>query len=352
MLRRGYERWLDRWETDLATRSTDRVVRPFEWGMEWVGDLELPGLRPFDGGDEAAWLAEANQAIIRNGELYFQHRTPKDFTLDGEWLRFTSPLETPYAENNLVEARWFPMPEDKQNRRKRAVLVLPHWNSHAQQHVALCRGFQKLGIPALRLSLPYHDRRMPPPLTRADYAVSSNIGRTMHATRQAVHDIRACVDWLEQQGFENIGIVGTSLGSAYAFLASSYDHRLKVNVFNHCSARFGDVVWTGLSTRHIKASLEQHLTLEQLQTVWDGMSPRFYMEQFARHQSKKNLFIYTTYDTTFLPRYSEEILACVRSSGAPHKLVVLPCGHYTMGETPFKFIVGYHIISHVARRLG
>ncbi|MFN9300096.1 MAG: RcgR family putative quorum lactone hydrolase [Acidobacteriota bacterium] len=352
MLRRSYERWLDGWETDLATRSTDRVVRPFEWGMEWVGDLELPGLRPFDGGDEAAWLAEANQAIIRNGELYFQHRTPKDFTLDGEWLRFTSPLETPYAENNLVEARWFPMPEDKQNRRKRAVLVLPHWNSHAQQHVALCRGFQKLGIPALRLSLPYHDRRMPPPLTRADYAVSSNIGRTMHATRQAVHDIRACVDWLEQQGFENIGIVGTSLGSAYAFLASSYDHRLKVNVFNHCSARFGDVVWTGLSTRHIKASLEQHLTLEQLQTVWDGMSPRFYMEQFARHQSKKNLFIYTTYDTTFLPRYSEEILTCVRSSGAPHKLVVLPCGHYTMGETPFKFIVGYHIISHVARRLG
>lgn len=352
MLRRGYERWLDRWETDLATRSTDRVVRPFEWGMEWVGDLELPGLRPFDGGDEAAWLAEANQAIIRNGELYFQHRTPKDFTLDGEWLRFTSPLETPYAENNLVEARWFPMPEDKQNRRKRAVLVLPHWNSHAQQHVALCRGFQKLGIPALRLSLPYHDRRMPPPLTRADYAVSSNIGRTMHATRQAVHDIRACVDWLEQQGFENIGIVGTSLGSAYAFLASSYDHRLKVNVFNHCSARFGNVVWTGLSTRHIKASLEQHLTLEQLQTVWDAMSPRFYIEQFARHQSKKNLFIYTTYDTTFLPRYSEEILTCVRSSGAPHKLVVLPCGHYTMGETPFKFIVGYHIISHVARRLG
>lgn len=352
MLRRSYERWLDGWETDLATRSTDRVVRPFEWGMEWVGDLELPGLRPFDGGEEAAWLAEANEAIIRNGELYFQHRTPKDFTLDGEWLRFTSPLETPYAENNLVEARWFPMPEDKQNRRKRAVLVLPHWNSHAQQHVALCRGFQKLGIPALRLSLPYHDRRMPPPLTRADYAVSSNIGRTMHATRQAVHDIRACVDWLEQQGFENIGIVGTSLGSAYAFLASSYDHRLKVNVFNHCSARFGNVVWTGLSTRHIKASLEQHLTLEQLQTVWDGMSPRFYMEQFARHQSKKNLFIYTTYDTTFLPRYSEEILTCVRSSGAPHKLVVLPCGHYTMGETPFKFIVGYHIISHVARRLG
>jgi len=244
------------------------------------------------------------------------------------------------------------MPEGKENRKKRAVIVLPHWNSHAQQHVALCQGFQKLGIPALRMSLPYHDRRMPPPLTRADYAVSSNIGRTLHATRQAVLDIRATVDWLEQSGYENIGIVGTSLGSCYAFLASAFDTRLKVNVFNHCSARFGDVVWTGLSTRHIKASLEQHLSLEGLQTVWDSMSPRFYMDQFASHQTKKNLFIYTTYDTTFLPQYSKEILASVKASGAPHKLVVLPCGHYTMGETPFKFIVGYHIISHIARKLG
>jgi hypothetical protein len=352
MLRRRYERWLDRWETDLATRSTDRVVRPFEWGTDWLSDLSLPGLPPLEEANPAPWIAAVNRLTIEHSALYYQHQTPTDFTLDGEWLRFTSPLETPYPENNLVEARWFPLAPGKPNRRKRAVLVLPHWNSHAQQHVALCQGFQKLGIPALRLSLPYHDRRMPPPLTRADYAVSSNIGRTLHATRQAVLDIRACVDWLEQQGFENIGIVGTSLGSAYAFLASAHDSRLKVNVFNHCSARFGDVVWTGLSTRHIKASLEKHLTLEELQQVWDSMSPRFYMDRFARHQDKKNLFIYTTYDTTFLPEYSREILSCVKQSGAPHKLVVLPCGHYTMGETPFKFIVGYHIISHVARHLG
>jgi dienelactone hydrolase len=351
MLLRRYERWLDRWETDLATRSTDRVVRPFEWGTEWLQDVGLQGMRPFDGGDPADWIAEVNQQAIARGADFFAHRTPTDFALDGEWLRFTSPVESGFAENDLVEARWFPMPEGKENRKKRAVLVLPHWNSHAQQHVALCQGFQKLGIPALRLSLPYHDRRMPPPLTRADYAVSSNIGRTIHATRQAVLDIRASVDWLEQQGFERIGIVGTSLGSCYAFLASAFDARLKVNVFNHCSARFGDVVWTGLSTRHIKQSLAEHLTLEQLQRVWDAMSPRYYMDTFARHQNKKNLFIYTTYDTTFLPEYSKEILECVRDSGAPHKLVVLPCGHYTMGESPFKFIVGYHIISFVARKL-
>jgi dienelactone hydrolase len=345
MLLSRYEKWLDRWETDLATRSTDRVVRPFEWGTQWLG---APALNP---GQEESWIANYNREAIANSDEFLRHQSPQDFSLNGEWLRFTSPLETPYPENNLVEARWFPMPEGKSNRLKRAVLVLPHWNSHAAQHVALCQAFQRLGIPALRLSLPYHDRRMPAHLTRADYAVSSNIGRTIHATRQAVLDIKAAVDWLERQGFEKIGIVGTSLGSCYAFLTSAHDPRIKVNVFNHCSARFGDVVWTGLSTRHIKATLEQNLSLERLQAVWDAMSPKYYMDKYARHPHKKSLFIYTTYDTTFLPKYSREILANVRESKIPHKLVVLPCGHYTMGETPFKFLVGYHIISFVARHL-
>jgi dienelactone hydrolase len=73
----------------------------------------------------------------------------------------------------------------------------------------------------LRISLPYHDHRMPPKLTRADYAVSANIGRTIDATRQAVIDVRSCYDWLEHRGYTDLGIVGTSLGSCYAFLATA-----------------------------------------------------------------------------------------------------------------------------------
>jgi hypothetical protein len=29
----------------------------------------------------------------------------------------------------------------------------------------------------------------------------------------------------------------------------------------------------------------------------------------------------------------------------------LLCGHYTMGETPFKFIDGYHICNYLKRNL-
>ena len=163
--------------------------------------------------------------------------------------RFTSPIETPYPENNLVNARWFPA------RGRRAVVLLPHWNSDALHYTSLCQVFNWLGIAVLRVSMPYHDIRRPPEIDRADYAVSANIGRTLDATRQGVVDVRCCFDWLETQGYNRLGIVGTSLGSCYAFIATAHDPRIKIAAFNHASTYFADVVWHGQSTRHIREGL-------------------------------------------------------------------------------------------------
>ena len=147
-----------------------------------------------------------------------------------------------------------------------------------------------------------------------------------------------------------VGICGTSLGSCYAFLASAHDERLAVNVFNHCSTYFADVVWEGLSTRHIRESLEPEVTLEQLRHVWDVISPPHYLERYAK-LPKKTLFIYAKYDTTFPLRFSEQVIQAAQEHKMWHKKVVLPCGHYTLGETPFKFMAGYNIISFLKKHL-
>ena len=209
---------------------------------------------------------------------------------------------------------------------------------------------KKFGISALRLSLPYHDSRMPPELHRADYAVSANIGRTIDATRQAVIDARSCVDWLQQQGYSRLGMLGTSLGSCYAFLASAHDERLRVNVYNHCSSYFADVVWTGLSTQHIRQGIEEHISLDRLRNVWGAISPVNYMDEYARWP-KINKFIYASYDTTFLPELSRDVIQRIRERGIHNNVVVLPCGHYTLGESPYKFLDGYHIISFFVKKL-
>ena len=65
--------------------------------------------------------------------------------------------------------------------RYRALVVLPQWNSDVNGHIGLCKLLNRYGLTALRMSKAYHDERMPAELERADYHVSSNIGRTISA---------------------------------------------------------------------------------------------------------------------------------------------------------------------------
>ncbi len=344
-----YGQWMLAWENRLCSRANNRVVRAFDWGLDWAHRWPVAQQVPRNGHDPETYLRVLNRAALDSSDHFFAYRSPSDFSLDGNLLRFTSAVDTPYPENNRVHGQWFPA-RVKPGARRVAALVLPHWNASSTQHNALCAGLARLGISALRLSMPYHDYRMPAELERADYAVSSNVARTIDATRQAVIDTRSCVDWLVSQGYARIGLVGTSLGSCYAFLASTHDPRIEVNVFNHCSTYFADVVWEGLSSQHIRKGLESDITLEQLREAWMVISPPNYIERYAK-MKKKSLFIYARYDTTFPLRFSEQVIEKARELGLDHKAVVMPCGHYTLGETPFKFIDGYHICNFLKRNL-
>jgi hypothetical protein len=224
---------------------------------------------------------------------------------------------------------------------------MPQWNADAFSHNALCTLFNRFGISALRLSKPYHDIRRPAELERSDYAVSSNIGRTTEACRQAVVDIRSCIDWLESQGYEQFGVLGTSLGSAYAFIAAAFDPRLQVCAFNHASTWFGDVVWTGQSTRHIRAAFEDAgLTQDLVRRIFTGVSPMAHMERFAANP-RQVLVVHATYDLTFLREFSLDVLTNFDRHKVDYVSKVLPCGHYTTGETPYKYMDGWYLGSFV-----
>jgi len=359
-MRRRYEKWMVNWETRLTMRDTNRVVRHFEWGLEWTeGWPGVNGHRPASDHDSMEkYFHELNAHIISHSDEFFAYRTPADFRLErmkvfkyesgkkddgrdygeGTFLRFTSPHSSPYPENNTANARWFPA------RGKRAVVVVPQWNSDALGHNGLCVLLNYCGIAALRLSMPYHDVRRPAEIERADYAVSANAGRTIAATRQGICDIRSCLDWLQQQGYTELGVLGTSLGSCYAFIAAAHDQRLRACAFNHASTYFADVVWTGQSTRHIRAGIQEEIELDSLRKVWASVSPMSYFDQFARWP-RKSLIVYATYDLTFLPEFSKQVVDEFERRSLPHKVAILPCGHYTTGETPYKFMDAWHLVS-------
>jgi hypothetical protein len=341
------------WERRLASVTTDRVVRPFEWGLEWIPPNGRQEQEPSDA--LGSWVSH----VMSDTDAFFTPPPTSDYQFeratDGSGLlTFPSALVTPHPDNNTVRCRFFPARQSRagagsrEGTRRAAVLVMPQWNAGPDGHAGLCRLLAWNGMSALRLSLPYHDQRMPPELHRADYIVSANVARTIQVCRQAVLDARRAIGWLASQGHDRIGILGTSLGSCLALLTTAHEPLIRAEALNHISPQFADVVWRGLSTRHVREGLDGHIELDWLRALWKPISPQWYLE---RLRDRRTLLVYARYDLTFPVDLSEDLVRAFRELGLPHEVAVLRCGHYSTGKTPFKFVDGWVLTRFLKRAL-
>src|SRR3569833_4644123 len=91
MFRKKYARWMYEWETRRTTRDENRVVRPLEWGFEWIEPFlashgfgaAIPGpeLIRDEAAAEAA-MVRINQLLIRHSDVFFGYDKPTDFRLE------------------------------------------------------------------------------------------------------------------------------------------------------------------------------------------------------------------------------------------------------------------------------
>ncbi|HEX9961631.1 MAG TPA: hypothetical protein VGB00_11895 [Pyrinomonadaceae bacterium] len=334
------KRYMHNRERYFAMLNDNRVVRPFEWGTEFITETE-------NDDDPRRIFREYSQKVLANSDEFFHLPEITDYRLDDRQLTWTSTIETPSIENNTAYAQLFPHAENK----KSAVVVLPHWNAKAKSYFDLCKVFNRVGVTALRLTLPYHEERMPPELDRADYLVAPNVGRTLQSLRQSVVDTRAAVRWLKQQGYEKVGVVGTSIGSCVGFFAFAHDSTIDAGVFNHVSGYVADVVWQGLSTYHVKEGIGNNVSLDELREFWLPISPMVYMDKLAAMPPRPQRYIYTLYDLTFPVDLSRRMMKALREHGIEHSTVKIPCGHYTLGEKPWVYLDGWKIVSFLRKHL-
>src|SRR5260370_35536926 len=96
------------WERRLASVTKDRVVRPFEWGLDWIppNGHALAAAPPDVIG---TWVSN----VMTDTDAFFTPPPTEDYTLglsaNGEQaLVFPSAFVTPHAANNTVPCRYFP----------------------------------------------------------------------------------------------------------------------------------------------------------------------------------------------------------------------------------------------------
>lgn len=341
----AYERWIRRYEHRRWTTDDNRMVRGFEWGLEYLDEAASDRNDPHpetsrNGHDPRQVISDYARRVTEKSAEWFAAEEVRDYELDGEnVLRFTSPVRSQWPENNVVHGQFFPAEKSKG-----AVLVLPNWNAKWHGQVALCHWLQRIGISALKMSLPYHDRRMAKGHERADQLVGPNIGLTLAANRQAVKDARACLSWLEQRGYTKLGILGTSIGSSVGYITLVHDPRVAAGGFFHVSTYFADVVSQGMTTNHVWEGLRSQVSLEELREYWAPISPMPYVEK-GMGAGRETFMVYGKYDPTFLPELTHEMLDSLRRHGAKPKVLELPVGHYSLELAPFSYVAGWKMFS-------
>jgi dienelactone hydrolase len=124
-----------------------------------------------------------------------------------------------YAANERVTARWM----HPSSGPRRAALVYVHgWlepGPWIEEAVFLPRLYAALGVDVLHVQLPFHGTRNPKgALFHGEFFMSADLVRSVEALRQSCIDARTAVAWLRDEGYEEVGVTGISLGGSIAMM--------------------------------------------------------------------------------------------------------------------------------------
>jgi hypothetical protein len=336
-----------RYEEMRFGQEPNRRNLPFGWGLEYIGGDETDQ-------NPREFLDHYVENAVACSDDWYASEPADDYVLTDHVLTFSSAIVSPWPSNNRVHAQLFPA-----KKKGPAVVVLAQWNARWEEQQNVCRWLNRLGLTAIKMSLPYHDRRAIPGHPRADYLVAPNVGLTMQAGRQAVLDVRRTCRWLQQQGYDRVGILGTSIGSAIGFITMCHEPTVQAGAFIHASTYFGDVVSNGLTTKNVwEPMAAAGITHDDLRHFWTPISPFPYIAKMGaapgptKNGAKGILLITGRYDPTFWPEFTDALLAKMRVERVPFERMSLPCGHYSMGTAPFSYAAGFRFGTFLRRALA
>jgi hypothetical protein len=323
----GWQGFVRRREHRLACESDPlKLAGAASVGLELLADeYRDPDDRdPGGAADELPRLLAGVAAARRDAEAYFAASDRPAFHRQGSMLAFDSPTAGD-GPNRTARAQIHDC-----GRRHRAIVLLPYWNASREA----CRPFGALlargGVTCVQLSLPYHDERATTGVGFARELACENLGLTIRSNRQAVLDARACLTWLEQEGYRRIGIVGVSIGASIASIVAAIDERVRAAALLLMADDFAEVVWTGSATRHVRLSLERRFSRDDVHAAWSIISPATYAARLSARLNRL-LIVSGARDTVVLPELTRDYVERLRRLGLGPTWIRYECGHYTLG---------------------
>ena len=323
-----YRSWLDDWDERKALQGDQlKTSAPFA----------LEANCCFQGASNANSIAD----FIRLAEItvtdpaFYDQEGECDWKCDKQkgWISFPSGIHSDVDENNRV---WAKISEAGPSRK--ALIVFHHWNAKKRNRI-ISRFLSQRGITVVEIAMPYHMERQRPGSTHADYMLSPNLGRTIQSVRQAVWDGQRLIRCLKKSGYDNISVLGISLGSWVAGLIAAHDTAVSKASLFLSAGSLADMVWTGRATRSIRESLKYNISLDELRKAWAPLN----LENYARGLTRADLhlqLVLAMRDKVVLPELSAKFVNVLRHAGGSPDVMELNCGHYSLALPPYSMVAG------------
>jgi dienelactone hydrolase len=298
------------------------VIGPFWRFLDWLAIQFAASRMPCP--DRAAPRLEEAERLVNDTAFLAADAPAPGLTFAGERaFSFTSPLPSPYEENNIVPGRVYRAGADWRN--KPAVILVHGWNdapNHYYRFPKLAQKINHAGMSAVTMELPYHFRRRPRQrLGAASNFLSADILRTAQAAGQAVAELRAMTRWLKEQGCPKVGLLGVSLGGWLGGLAACHEPRL-------------DAVALVVPATRLDRAIQEAAFCKSIHAALGGRKidmGRLNLLTAAPQMGKENVLLVEAEYDCFVPKDTVEELC--RCWGGP-EIWRFPVGHVTVFQVP------------------
>ncbi|MCX7887387.1 MAG: alpha/beta fold hydrolase [Verrucomicrobiae bacterium] len=281
-------------------------------------------------------VAELERLLENPGFFGLPVSTPSDFQWHGNNFRFSSPVVSPWKQNNVVHGRFFAAA--KPASKTPTVILLHGWNQELGYETLfpqLARRLNAAGFNAAMFELPYHRRRKPNDRDAIRNFLASDPLHVAMAIHQALADARALIAKLAGENTPPIGLWGISLGAWLAGLLACVEQRVDFAVLMTPVVRMDRIITELKFCEPIREQLHKRLL---------PLAPLNLVSHRPHHP--QNILIVAGDHDLFAPVETAEELARAWKGATLRRL---PHGHISMLLSP-KAIT--ETVNWIAQRFG
>lgn len=278
-------------------------------------------------------------------------------------IEFKSPLPSGIEKVDSAKFFLFKTPNSK-----KGVIFIHGTGQRNLEHLKYYpKRFSQAGYSTLMPILPYHFDRTPNGQKSGLSFIEGDDKALARKFDQAVTDVLTCVDYLENDGVQEIYIVGFSFGGMIATISMAIDKRIKRGSLIVTGGNYEYITWHSVATKLLRVNYEdskictpsicniKHRIFEQtiaefkdLQDL-EKMHPCFTYDPslFAKFIKPENVIFFEALFDIFIPKKSSRDLW--KKLGMP-KRYELFAGHLT-SHLFFKKFIANKTLEFFERRL-